>query len=177
MIKDWPISARTKNALIADFYYSIEDLQNLTLDELKKIPKLGDKGVAEIREWCRTKYGVVFKSAPKEKRKFLKNAKDAKQVVEHFLKEPKDWGKQLRIADQLLQKYSLELLLRVPPDDKIYSLAWYNSDYGDKKIRQYMNRVIEQVEEEKPEITFEEESVFDLEVKKAPSLKGFMKLK
>lgn len=177
-ISDWPISNRSKKALISNGYLSIDDLKNLLLDDLKDLQGLGAKGVMEIREWCSNKYGVVFKARPKEKRKYLKNAKAAKQVVEHLVPETKDWGGQLRIADRLLEKYPLELLLKVPRNSKIYSLAWYNSDYGDKEIRKYMEKVVVEkgIDGNKEPLIFEEESVFDIEITKPKTLRDFMNL-
>lgn len=177
-ISDWPISNKSKNALKANGYLTIDDLRHLLLDDLKGLRGLGSKGVTEIREWCSNKYGVVFKARPKEKRKYLKNAKAAKQVVEHLVPETKDWGGQLRIADKLLEKYPLGLLLKVPRNSKIYSLAWYNSDYGDKEIRKYMEKVVveKEVERSKEPLVFEEKSVFDIETTKPKTLRDFINL-
>jgi hypothetical protein len=172
----WPISKKSKNCLVGAGYLDLDSIKPLTLDDLKEIKGLGAKSLAEIREWCSSKFGLVFKSRPKVKKKVIKNYKDSKKVVEHLVPETKDWGNQLRIADILIEKYGVELLLKVPRDAKIYSLAWYATDYGDKRIRQYMEKeIIEDVSVEKAkDLVFEEKSVFDIEVQKPKTLKDFL---
>lgn len=177
-VKNWPISNKSKNCLIKNEYSSLESLKSITLEDLKEIKGLGSKSISEIREWCSSKFNLVFKPRPKQKRRLLKNYKDCKTVVEHLVPDTKDWGGQLRIADRLIEKYGLELLLRIPRDSKIYSLAWYATDYGDKKIRQYMDKVITDnpTMEKSQELIFEKESVFNIEVQKPRSLKDFLGL-
>ena len=172
----WPISNKSKNCLVGAGYLDLDSLKSLTLDDLKGIKGLGSKSLTEIREWCSAKFGLVFKSRPKVKKKVIRNYKDSKKVVEHLVPETKDWGNQLRIADRLVEKYGVELLLKVPRDAKIYSLAWYATDYGDKRIRQYMEKeIIEDVSvETAKELVFEEKSVFDIEVQKPKTLKDFL---
>lgn len=178
IIKNWPISNKSRNCLIGGGFLDLESLKTLTLDDLKEVKGLGPKSLTEIREWCSSKFGLVFKSRPKAKKKIIKNYKDAKLVVEHLVPDTKDWGNQIRIADRLIEKYGVELLLRVPKDAKIYSLAWYAADYGDKKIRQYMEKeIVENVNSEKAqELVFGKESVFEIEVQKPKTLKDFLGL-
>lgn len=175
-VKNWPISNKSKNCLIIAGFCNLESLKSLTLDDLKEVKGLGAKSLSEIREWCSGKFGLMFKSRPKVKKKIIKNYKESKKVVEHLVPETKDWGNQLRIADRLVEKYGVELLLKVPRDAKIYSLAWYATDYGDRKIRQYMDKVIvENADVEKAqELVFEEVSVFEIEVQKSKTLRDFL---
>lgn len=174
-IKDWPLSKRTLTVLFNAGYKTIDDLKEKTIDDLKELPGLGVKGVTEIREWCRSKFGVTFKPRPKVKKKVLKDFKGSRDVVQHLLKPPFNWANQLKVADQLIAKYGTELLLRVRPKEGIYSLVWYNIECGDKYIRQFMPGEVVQ-EEKKEEVTFDDPPV-DFSVGEKPkSLKDFLKL-
>jgi hypothetical protein len=172
-IDTWPISGRTISALRAANYLTLSDLPEF-LDDLKAIKGLGAKGLSEIREWCSTKFGRVFKSRPKEKKKVLDNYKASRKVVEHFLGKETNWPKQLKIADALIKKYSEEILLLVTPRQGVFSLAWYNTGYGDAYIRKYIPVKVVQKEEEKEEV---DETPCDLEIQfvKKPSIKDLLK--
>lgn len=170
---DWPISKRTKTVLEKAGYFKLEDLP-VYLDELKAVPGLGPTGVKEIREWCYQKFGLKFKTRPKEKKKVLKNFKDSRLVLEHLLPGPKNWAKQLKIADALVARYGVDLLLKVTPNPKVFSLAWFASDYGDKYIRQFMSATV--VKEEKVIEEEVEPCEFIPAVEKPKSLKDFLKL-
>lgn len=173
-VKIWPISNRAKNALIKAGIENVSGFDNFFLDDLKNIDGLGATGIREVREWLSSKYGIVLKLKPKEKKKVLKNYKSSQEVVTHLLGKTSDWPRQLKIADSLIEKYGSELLLSVQPQAKVYSLLWYKSDYGDKYIRKFMlSKVVVETPEEK-----EEEAPCSLEIVevKKPNLKSFLKL-
>lgn len=172
-VKDWPLSNRTINALIKNNITNIQDLEGKSLDEVTKINGLGAKGLVELREWCKSKFGISFKREKKEKKKVIKNYKEARAVVEHLVPNTKDWARQLKVADQLIEKYGLDVLLKVVPDPAIYSLVWYNSSYGDAKIRTFMSKKVVE-EEKKEEVKFEETSFFDIQVEKPKSIRDFL---
>lgn len=173
VISSWPISKRTLTALEKNKILTLDDLPEY-LDDLKAIEGLGPKGVLEIREWALTKFKRKFKSRPKEKKKVLKNFKESREVLEHLIPGPKNWPKQLKLADQLVEKYTHELLMKVTPNPKVYSLVWYLAEYGDKYIRQFM---IGKVIKEEPKV---EEVVapceLNIQATKPKSLGDFMKL-
>lgn len=171
-VSEWPISTRVKNKLIAAGIYNQIQLPEF-LDELKKIKGLGPGGVTEVREWARDKWNLTFKTR-KKVRKYLKDFGAAKRILEHLIEKPQGWGKQLRLAQMLLEKYGEETLLRVAPNPKVYSLNWFLGDWGDKYIRQYMSAVVVPVKKE--EVVEEYiENEFD-RVEKPKSLKDFLKL-
>lgn len=148
-IKDLPISNRIKNRLIDSGFIEISQLFDLSLDKLKNIEGLGPTGIAEIREILYQKYKFVFIKEKKARKKVLTEPDSCKRVVEHFLgKENINWAKQLKIANQLLTKYSVDLLLKVDPKPNVYSLTWYNTDYGDVYISKYIPVTL--ISEEKP---------------------------
>lgn len=150
-ILDLPISNRVKNALIDSGIFDVETLKEKTLQEIKQTPRLGSSGLIELREFLYTKYKFVFKVEKKEKKKVLKDFSSSKKVVEHFISGTEiDWPRQLRIADALLKKYSLEFLLSIKPKEGIYSLFWYNSEYGDKYIGQNSPLFLVEEAKEKP---------------------------
>lgn len=171
-ISSWPISQRTIKALKAANYLTLSDLPEF-LDDLKAIKGLGSKGVAEVREWCSTEFRRIFKAKPKPKKKVIENYQEAKQVVEHFLGKKTDWPKQLKIADLLIKKYTADILLLVTPLPKVYSLAWYNTDYGDAHIRKYIPVKVVKREEVKEEDNTPCE--LDIVVVKKPSIKDLLK--
>ncbi len=173
-INKWPISKRTVTALEKQSILSLDDLPDF-LDDLKAIKGLGPNGVKEIREWVFQKFGLKFKTKPKVKKKILQDPKAAKEVVEHLLPPgPKNWGQQLKFADQLIQRYGKELLLKVDKNPKIYSLAWFLADYGADYIRKFMDKkvILEPAKVEEPEVPCE----LNIEGNKPKSLRDFLKL-
>lgn len=173
-IDSWPISTRTKNALINSNIFSLSDLPEF-LDDLKEISGLGAQGVKEIREWCSAKFNRVFKNKPKPKKKVLQDYSGARKIVQHFLGSKTDWAKQLKIADALVAKYGVDTLLLVDPNPKVYSLVWYNTSYGDDYIRKYMPKKIVKKEEEPVEEVDNSPCDLEIEFVKKPSIRDFLK--
>jgi hypothetical protein len=171
-VKDWPLGARTINALLDAGYTNIDALDGKTIEDLLEIPGLGVKGLTELREWCKTKFKRVFKRRPKAK--VLKDFKSAREIVNHLVPKTKDWARQLKIAEQLIEKYGKDLLLRVKPNEKVWSLLWYNMECGDKYIRGFM-AVTEVMVEKKEEVKFDDPPE-DFSTERTKSLKDFMQL-
>lgn len=174
-IIDWPLSKRTINSLVSAGYKNIDDLKLLSLDKLKEIKGLGSKAILEIRDYCKLKFDIVFKSEPKKKKKVLSDYVLCKQIVEHFLSGKFNWANQLKVADQLLKKHGIELLLKVRPNKSAYSLVWYNTSYGEAYIKQFIPGEVQE-QEEKEEVKFEEVPIdFSVGIKKPLSLEDFLK--
>lgn len=177
LTQDLPLSTRTKNRLMDSGYMEIEQIKALTLDELKNIDGLGPSGVAEIREFLYQKCKFVFLRTKKEKKKILDNSFSCKKVVEHFIGNTNiNWAKQLKIANELLKRYTVELLLTVEPKPGVFSLTWYNTDYGSDYINKYLPVVI--VTEDKPkEKTTKESLEFIPQINNKPkTLSEFLKI-
>lgn len=172
-ISNWPISLKSRSTLQKSGIKELWDLPEF-LDDLKAIKGLGPKGVSEIREWVFQKFKRTFKPRPKVKKKVIRNYKECRLVIDHFLPGPKNWGQQMKFADTLVEKYGLELLLKVTPNPKVFSLKWFISEWGDKYIRQFMSaRVIPDVPVEEPEA---EPCEFVPSTSKPLGLKDFLKL-
>lgn len=172
-ISSWPISSKVKSLLRRAGVETLSGLPEF-LDDLKAIKGLGPKGISEIREWVFQKFKRTFKPRPKVKKKVIRNYKECRLVIDHFLPGPKNWAQQMKLADTLIEKYGHELLLKVTPNPKVFSLKWFISEWGDKYIRQFMSaRVIPDVPVEEPEV---EPCEFVPSTSKPLGLKDFLKL-
>ncbi len=174
MVRDFPIPARVKNALIDAGWVTVDDLRQLSLDDLKVLDGVGAKGLTELREYVYGKYKIVFKKKPKPKK--TQDFKGAQAVVQHLLgNNVEDWGRQIRAADQLIKKYSVATLLLVKPKEKVYSLVWYLGEpYGHDYISRFIpGRVITEEKKEEEECAPVE---FKGEVGRPKTLKEFLNL-
>lgn len=158
-VRDLPLSVRTKNSLIDNGIVTVNELKNIYLEDLKDIDGLGQKGLLEIREFLYLKYKFCFKRRPKERK--IDNISDCKEVVTHLLGlNVKDWPRQIKCANQLLQLYSKEILLRVKSPPHIYSLVWFlNKDYGASYIKKFIPVTLIPETPDKQEVPKEQESI------------------
>lgn len=178
LISDFPISTRTKNALISQGYFSEEDFKNIFIEDLKDIKGFGNKSIVEIREYLNSKFGIVLKHKPKPKR--LTDHQDCVKIVKHFLSHRKfiSWPKELVTANNLLAKYGLETLLSVKPNYRASTLSFFFVADGE----QYIKRFLPSIEEEE-EVKVEAEEIPTQEValnqnifiKKPKSISDFLK--
>lgn len=176
-VSDFPLSKRIKTVLHDNNIFTIEDLKKLSLDQLKSLEGLGDKSLIELREYLYLSHKIVFKKEKKEKKKILKDFNGSKIVVEYFLKNTPNinWGTQLRFAEKLLAKYSLDFLISVPPPPNLYSLGYFMSDYGNKYLTDRMPaRLIVEKEEPKESIIEEGEEYIPNDHSKPKHLRDFL---
>jgi hypothetical protein len=136
LIEDFPISKRVKTALKAAGYICADSLRNKYAEDVKDIDGLGQKGWLELREYLYNKYRITFKPKPKPKK--TKNFLQSRQLVEHFFgKNAKIfWGKEIKVADQLISIYGFELLSSIRLNKKIYSLSYFFTQEGKACIKQ-----------------------------------------
>jgi hypothetical protein len=140
LVSQFPISNRTKNSLIDNGILSVEDLKKLTLDDLKNLDGIGSNALKEIREYVYVAFKIIFKPVKKEKKKKLNNFNEARAVVDHFLKGKSgiNWPLQLKKAEMLLEKFSIQFLLSVEPPPNIYSLGYFFNEFGNKYLTSKM---------------------------------------
>lgn len=173
-INEWPVSKRLINLLVNNGIYSESDIPEF-LDDVEKLPGMGAKLLGELREWLFQKYSRKLPRRPKEKKKKLKDFQSSKDIVTYLIGNPEDWGRQLKMADRLVAKYGRDTLLSVTPNSKVYSLAWYLTDFGDKYIRKNLPVTVvkENKQIEKEEILDEAATFSD---SRPLTLKDFLKL-
>lgn len=170
LVSDFPISNRTKNAFIAEGYYSEEDFRDKFVEDLKEVDGVGAKGIIEIRDYLKDKFNITFKHKPKPKK--INNPKECGSIVKHLLghKSFIAWPKEMLTAKALLTKYGYDILLKVAPNYKASSLSFYLCEDGQKYIRHYLPSI-----EQNPPIssvqTIEEVALEQIEeVKLDPSI-------
>ncbi len=153
-VKDFPLPHRIKSCLIDNGFIELDDIKTLSLDQLKDIDGLGQKGISELRDYLYSKYKIVIKRTAKEKKKRLDNSNDAKAVVIHLLGDNvNDWGRQLIAANQLIKLFGVNLLKLVKPNPSVYSLIWYLQPYGQDYIKKFIPvTIVEEKSESKESV-------------------------
>jgi hypothetical protein len=173
-INEWPVSNRLINILVNNGIYKESDIPEY-LEDVQQIPGMGPKTLCELREWLYQKYSRKLTKKPQVKKKKVKDFQSSREVVSHLIGNPEDWGRQIKMADSLVAKYGRETLLKMEPNPKVYSLAWYLTDFGDKYIRKNLPVTVvkEETKVEEIEILEEPASFSD---SRPLTLKDFLKL-
>lgn len=131
-IENFKISTRTKKALLAHGYTSLNDINGKSETEIRKCG-IGNVGIYELKQYLKFEFKAKLLRPEKKK---LENHEDCCKVVEHFLgKGPEiQWGREIRTASILLKSHSIDVLLRIPPPPKIYSLGYFMQDFGQEYL-------------------------------------------
>ena len=153
LVEDFPLSNRTKNVLVSSGFSSESDFEGKFLEDIRSLKGLGEKGLLEIREYLYTKFRIVLKPKPKDKR--VKDAKQAKSVINHLVGSYKKiiWAKEMLAANRLIDMYSYDVLMKVKPPKNVWSLTYYFTFEGKNLIRQFLPTIsVEKVgvEEKEP---------------------------
>lgn len=174
-VEDFQIHSRTKKSLISHGITCVKDFEGKNEDSIKKCG-IGEKGLYELKQYLKFTHKV--KIAKPEKKK-IENYEDCVQVVEHFLgKGPGvQWAREIKTASQLLQRHSAEVLLKVTPPPKIYSLGYFMQDFGEayliKNSPVIKGTAVSSIKKEE-EIIPDEELLEYTKVEKPKSLKSFL---
>ena len=92
------------------------------------------------------------------------------------------WGNEMKIAGQLIKKYGVEFLLKIPPPSgyRVASLVWFltpeGKNYLSDQMFEYQKQTIHLVEENKEEITLSPTKIGeDIQVQRKPrTIKDFL---
>lgn len=174
LIHHFNIPKITQNRLIAAGFRSEEDFIDKNEEEIKACG-VGPKGLYDLKTFLKYEFKIKIEKAPKKK--VLDNSGDCKKLVEHFLSKDISWPRELRSANDLLKRYPLEFLLKIPPPPKIYSLGYFFQDFGVKYLQD--NAPVKLVREEKVEEVVEEvapKEYTQLDRSKPKGLKDFLGL-
>jgi hypothetical protein len=181
LIKEFPISNRTKNALEKAGFVSHEDFEGKTREEIQDTPGLGPSGLIEIREYLHSKFNIVFKPKPKDKK--IENFKQSQRIVSHLLGHSKKifWGKELKTANTLLKYHSFEFLSTVIPNKFVNTLSYYFTEVGKTYLKNYkpiigvIEKKQERIEEPHLEEVEEIKLNFDSKMSGPKSVRDFLK--
>ncbi len=143
-INHFEIPKITQNRLIQAGFRTEQDFLDKNEEEIKACG-VGEKGLYDLKLFLKHEFKIKIKKAPKKK--ILDNNVDCKKVIDHFLTGDINWGKELRSANDLLKKYPVDFLLRIPPPPRIYSLGYFFQDFGEEWIKK--NAPVVLVREEK----------------------------
>jgi hypothetical protein len=179
-IEDFPISNRTKNTLKKAGYSTELDFKEIFLEDLESIDGFGNKGIVEIRDYLYSKFGIVVKHKPKEKK--INNFKETQCIVNKFLNHCDNifWPREIKMAKTLIDLHGYQTLLRVKPLTKVNTLSFYLTANGKKYITQFLPAIQIQeggvsrnkpIEEEKEEVV-----IINSPEHKPKSIRDFFKI-
>lgn len=158
LIKNLPVSNRTKNRLTDAGFETVDQLAKRTAAEIQSLPGVGPTVWVDLKE-CLDGLGVkLAKAAPKEKKKPRYHPRST-ELIKLLLPDRKDifWPKEIRVASELINKYGFDNMAALEVPAKVTSLLYYTGDWAAELILK--NARLKVVKDDEKQIEEKEEDL------------------